>query len=483
MTRHVPIRTIGPSRRLGVGLLVLALAGSPLGAQEGAATEVRERILVVGAGFSGLTAARLLADSGFDVTVVEARDRVGGRAWTRTVAETPLELGAMFLHGTKGNPAAQIADAEGLAYRAREMDLAVAFDAVEGRRLTEEERLSLLVVAGAFEGQTSRLREQLDSDASAAAAIELFLDQRRVAGDERRRQRFGLEQILFELYDSGPVDTTAIAHVDVYQELGGGDQLLEGGYRRLADLLAEGLDIRLETAVERIEYGAAGAKVITREGVFDADRVLVTVSQGVLESGSIAFDPPLPQRRRDAIARLDMGNLEKVVFIFETAFWRERDDRSLSVVYLGDPPGEVPACLDFTDHVGKPSLTCLYGGRSARNILETRSKAEIEARALAVLREIFGEDSPDPVAVVSSNWWQDPFTLGSYSYLPVGADPADMRELGEPIGDRLFFAGEATVPEYYGTVHAAILSGIREAERLGATRTTVRGLCGYLPDC
>lgn len=443
--------------------------------------ELSTRVLVVGAGFSGLTAARLLHDSGFDVVVLEAKSRIGGRAWTRDVAGAPVEVGAMFLHGIKGHPGAEIALAEGFDLRPRIQDLALAYDAVSKKRLTAGERMSIFMAPSIFAAQSGKLASAMSAMASMGEVVNALLSTRAVSSERLRLERFGLEQIMLELYVSGPPMEISFAHSDVYQELPGGDHLIAGGHRVLAESLAKGLDIRLETWVESIKYGGAEVEITTSRGTFVGDKVLVTVSQGVLESGAITFEPPLPKRRSEAIARLDMGNLEKVIFLFEETFWRA-GERSQSFLYLGKNSGELPACVDLSEHVGRPSLSCLFGGQTARDLLANKSSKQIEARALEILKEVLGE-VPEPLAVVSSRWLDDKAVLGSYSYLPVGSSPEDMNELGLPVGDKLFFAGEATLPEHYGTVHGAMLSGIREAKRLGATRTGLSGLCVYLSDC
>jgi monoamine oxidase len=443
----------------------------------------RERILVVGAGVSGLTAARLLHDSGFEVVVLEAKDRIGGRAWTRELGGVPVDLGAMFVHGTEGHPGAAVLESKGVAIHPRPQDLGLAYDATLDRELSVVERFEILTVAPKFLREGETLERTLAADASTAEAIELFLDREGTSGDRRRRESFGLEQLLLELFDSGPPRDTAFAHREVYQELDGGDHLPAGGYVSLVEILAAGLDVRLKTRVQRVEYGRRGVRLRTSSGDFEGDRVLVTVSQGVLESGAIAFDPPLPRRRKRSIERLDMGNLEKVVFVFEQPFWRGNVTESRSFLYLGENLGELPACFDFSEAVGKPSLTCLYGGQSARDLLRSKSSIEIEARAVEILREMFGAGVPHPVAITSTRWLDDTEFLGSYSYLPVGSGPEDMIELGQPVRGRVFFAGEATVPEYYGTIHGAMLSGIREAKRLGATRTDLEALCSHLAGC
>jgi monoamine oxidase len=427
--------------------------------------EPRRPVIVVGAGMAGLGAARALREGGFDVLVLEARGRIGGRAWTRELAGAPVEMGAMFLHGTEGNPAAELADALGLSYEPRPWGLGAAYDAAARARI-DDQAMGFLFTVFAFEEELAALAEELPPDASLADAIEHHLDRQDLEDEERRLARFALEQLLVELFDAGPPAKVGLRHYDAYQELEGGDQLLEGGYVTLADALAEGLDVRLQEPVRRIAHGAAGVTVTTSTGSYQGSHAIVTVSVGVLQADAIEFEPPLSPAKRAAIARLDMGDLEKVVLRFEEPFWRTGSGVA-NLCYIGERPGEFPVFMDFTEHAGAPTLVCLHGGQSARDALASMSDEEIRERALAVLGEILGQEVPAPLAVAVTRWRDDPFARGSYSYLPVGASPDDMRVLGAPEGERLLFAGEATVPEYYGTVHGALLSGLREARRIG----------------
>ena len=98
--------------------------------------------------------------------------------------------------------------------------------------------------------------------------------------------------------------------------------------------------------------------------------------------------------------------------------------------------------------------------------LELESDEAIAEHTVEILSRIMGERVPDPVDGIASRWASDPFAGGSYSFIPVGASPADFDALAAPVGDRLFFAGEATIKEYYATVHGAYLSGVREARRI-----------------
>jgi monoamine oxidase len=307
-----------------------------------------------------------------------------------------------------------------------------------------------------------------------AEAIDYYLDEEGLSGEPRRRASFALKNLLVELYDAGPPDRTSLRYYDQYEEFAGGDQLIEGGYAALVEALAEGLDIRLNQPVKKIVHGEARVVLTTDSKAYRGSHAIVTVPLGVLKAGAIAFDPPLPPEKRAAIERLDMGTMEKVILVFETAFWRQGPGPA-GFVYIGRKPGEFPVFLDFTDHAGEPALVCLYGGQSARDILAMTDE-QIKVRAQQVLEEILGRKIPQARAVEVTRGRDDPFARGAYSYLPVGASPDDMRQLGAPVGERLLFAGEATVPEYYGTVHAAMMSGLREARRIAGDKVTLPGL-------
>jgi monoamine oxidase len=146
-----------------------------------------------------------------------------------------------------------------------------------------------------------------------------------------------------------------------------------------------------------------------------------------------------------------------------------------------DPDGEgvFPEFYDLSALAGAPVLVGLYAGGFAREMQAGASDADIVSGALAVLTEVHGAAVPDPVASLVTHWTTDPYTRGSYVYLPPGATMEDLATLAEPEGERLRFAGEATVPDAYGNVHGAVLSGLREARRLGVVRPETDGWDGW----
>jgi polyamine oxidase len=431
------------------------------------------RVFVVGAGAAGLTAARVLHDAGVAVTVLEARDRIGGRTWTADVGGARVDVGAAWLHGTRGNPMADFADANGLAWTPDETEWSTLYDAGEGRALGDAGWTALDEAYDGFEGALDDLKESL-GDTTVAAARARWISDERLSGQQARLAAHAIDQWMVELTYAGPVDDVGLAHFWDEEELGGDDQFPVGGYGTYVEALARGLDVQLERPVTAIRYDDDGVELDAGGETFTGTHTIVTVPVGVLRAGSIAFTPPLSGARLAALDRLDTGNLEKVVLRFEEKWW----DGSLEYV---DANGEgvFPEFYDLTELAGAPVLVALYGGRFARDAQGAWSDEQIVQGALDVLGEAYDRAIPAPSHTQVTRWTSDPFTLGSYVYLPPGATPDDIDALAEPESPRLGFAGEGTVSGYYGNVHAAVMSGLREAERLGVERPATPGFEGW----
>ncbi|MGL5192473.1 MAG: FAD-dependent oxidoreductase, partial [Chroococcales cyanobacterium] len=222
------------------------------------------------------------------------------------------------------------------------------------------------------------------------------------------------------------------------------------------------LEIQLQQKVTEIRYGGSGVSVTTQRETLRADAAIVTLPLGVLKSESIQFFPELPTHKQTAINRLSMGVLNKVILKFPKQFWPQ-DYQGLG--YLHETGPDFYEFLNWSFYSQQPALMALTGGSFAREI-EQLSEGEIRSRVMGVLRRSYGDRIPEPESMMVTRWSQDPFAFGSYSHIAVGGESGDRDILAEPIGDRLFFAGEATSRAYPATVHGAYLSGIREAKRL-----------------
>ena len=460
------------TRRRALALLGSATAAALTGCGRASSSGARarlpagSRVIVVGAGFAGLTAARMLVESGVTVIVLEARDRIGGRAWTAPVAGRPVDLGAGWVHGPIDNPITELTAQIGGAMHLDAQTVSAVFDEATGERLMGADLEALEEIVEAFNDRLAGLQRELGPAASVLEAIDAFIAQNAYTDDTARRARFMLRNDYENDY-AGPVETAALALVDLDEEFGGGDHLIDGGYGSLIDALAEGLDVRLLEPVTAITDLGSGIALEGRSQTFIADRVIVTVPLGVLKAEVILFEPALAATKRAAIAALDMARLEKVVLRFDEANWTDVIDDVL--LRLPQRGLWMPVVQDFTRAVGAPTLVSFHCGSASPQTLASMSDDAVVAQTIEAIEASIGRPLPGLLEARVTRWIEDPYAFGSYVYMPVGAQTDDLDRLGEPEwGARLLFAGEATQWGYHATVHGAIMSGIREARRLGA---------------
>jgi monoamine oxidase len=415
---------------------------------------------------AGISAARTLADKGYSVTVLEARDVTGGRIRTDTSLGAPVDLGASFIHGTKGNPLVALASRFGVATYDVEQDedlyVNAAGDAISTAVINQAQREynAALRRLLAIQGGLSQDR----SIGSVSSALIKRIRQRRGAAISDMVNFLVRSEIGIEF--GADLNQMSLKYFDEDEAFSGSDLLLEPGYISLIDGLAQGVDIRFNQLVRGVSWSSSGVRVTTDSGVFDADRVVITLPLGVLKRGDIEFSPGLPTAKANAIAKLRMGVLDKTYFKFPTAFWQTRED---SIGFIRNVGGgsstQIPEYYTLDQAVGVPILFGFTAGAQARRF-EQLDLSTISATSMASFRKIFGRSVPEPEAVVQTRWGSDPYSYGSYSYISVGAKTEYYDTLARPIDNRVFFAGEATHRTYPGTVHGAHLSGIREANRV-----------------
>ncbi len=436
-------------------------------------TQGAGKVIVIGAGMAGLTAAKFLHNSGIDTTVVEARGVVGGRTRTLDLAGANVDVGAAWMHGVSGHPAAALADDMGISYVLDDEGEGTVYSGLTDRTLSPSETNQLF----SLQNDASRFYASASPNSRVRGLIENYLDSIDSSGNQRTLAQFVLE---FEFACTGaPIDQFSIFNwynAD-YETLDGGDQVLDGGYGPIADALASGLDIRLSFPVERIEHGSNGVAIHGGQETLQGTHVLVAVPLGVLKANSIEFSPALPAQKLNAINRLDMGNLEKVIFVYNDRFWASQNEALW--YYASGIDQAYPYFADFTRFAGQPTIVCLYYGQFARETQDNKTNETIAAEATDILTKVLGNAAQNPVKVHTTNWRQNPFFLGSYSYQPIGSSNADMLALSQPVGERLLFAGEATHPTQFQTVNGAMQTGIREAIRLGADPTAIPALASF----
>ena len=432
------------------------------------AAEPVERVVVVGAGIAGLTVANALAHGGVECVVVEARDRIGGRLHTVDLAGSPVDLGGSWIHTPVGNPMRAFAREAGIPCRsANPLPELAGFDSGEGRRLSAAEvQASLSMQLEAFPDAVGRLLAELGPDATAADGIEAFVAGSGLAPGPARRARQVL-RALIEAESADLAERQSLRWMWNEIEYGGhyfGDVPV-GGYRRLVEAMAAGVDLRLGMDVTEVARSASGVRVRSGDGTSEeGSHVVVTVPLGVLKRDVPQFSPALPPDRLAAIERLGFGRYEKVALRFDEPFWRAAG-LPHAMIFPRDPEAPAVWVIGQDAFGAGPVLVFHILHSAAGHVLD--ATADDAARwALGMLAEAIGSSPPAPAAVAVTSWATDPDSGGAYTHIPPGAAPADADLLGEPVGGRLLFAGEHTQSARMAYADGAMTSGIREAKRL-----------------
>ncbi|MFN8445270.1 MAG: NAD(P)/FAD-dependent oxidoreductase [Caldilineaceae bacterium] len=415
-------------------------------------------ILVIGAGMAGLAAARMLHDSGFDVTIIEARDRIGGRLWTSQQLGAYTDLGASWIHGADHNPLSNWCDRLGIETVITPSDK--RHFAVQNR-LVEWEELNNLATAG-LASVDQRLQGKAAPHTIAELVEPLLQDPTLPLLD---RQLLAWMTGLAEGVQAGLAEDLDVRWWQP-KELTIVNAMPLGGYRRLVEEVAQGVNVRLNSPVSKIELLEDGVLVHCGEQSERADYGVITVPVGVLQAGQIEFSPPLPAAKQAAIQQIGFGGgvLNKIFIRFPYRFWPDLQDRFIALPARVEERGLFANWINTEPLHGQPILLSFSTGANGAQIDRTSSDAEVYAEAMKSLRRIFGEEIPEAEAYVVTRWLSDPWSRGSYSYARVGVDDVAARAAyAAPVADRLFFAGEATDPDEFGTVHAALLSGEQAA--------------------
>ncbi len=445
-----------------LGVMLMAFTScTRAGEREGNATASgKKQIVVIGAGLAGLAAARELQKRGHEVVIVEARDRIGGRIWTSTQwPDMPLDFGATWIHGVRGNPLSDLAEEIQASRLITSYDRTITYN-TRGQPLSAEEEKRLDVLRKQVLSALGKAQDS-DFDSTIRRVIEPMMRQYDASSEAYRFINFILSAQIEQEY-SGSATRLSAHWYDSAKEFQGDDALFVQGFDVITKYLASTLHIELEHVVKEIQWDQSPVRVITQKTNFLADHVVVTLPLGVLQAESVCFIPELPRNKQNAIDKLGMGVLDKCYLRFHDAFWPANVDW---IEHVSAEHGEWTEWVSFKRVANMPILLGFNAADRGREI-EAWSDQRIVASAMRTLRTIYGVDIPEPIDYQITRWATDPFSLGSYSYTPVGASPNTRKVLAAALDKRVFFAGEASEKDYFGTAHGAYLSGLRVAREV-----------------
>lgn len=422
------------------------------------------KVVVIGAGLAGLNAARVLSGAGANVTVLEARDRLGGRAWTsRAWADLPVDLGGSWIHGHRGNPLVSLARQAGAQ--------PVVFDGDSVHRYWAEGK----VLSKAEDAQVDALIDQVyaalddhedEPELKLSAALQPLT--RNLKPAQARMLNYAVTSEIEHNWGS-PTRELSIGGYLEGDEFRGGDLLFPGQASLMTDYLAsqvkqKGGRIRTGVTVQgvTVQGGGSGVTVSTNAGEFKADHVILTAPLGVLQAGRIRVTPGLSADASAGLNELSMGSLEKLVLRFPRVFWPK--ENYIVMIPPSDQNGWWVDTLNLNNFMQKPALMMFNAGTVGRQTARLDDHILVR-EAMTALRRVF-PNAPEPVSAQRSRWATDPLTLGSYSFA-TGSDPGAARAaLHEPLGGRVWLAGEHTSTRAPQSFHGAYTEGERVAKAI-----------------
>jgi len=439
---------------------------------------VKKSVLVIGAGAAGLAAARDLAAAGITVTVLEARDRIGGRVHTihDDSLNLPIELGAEFVHGK--HPA---------LFRLLESSHTAFSDVTERHWYFENGVISR---SHDFWNKLTALFDLMSKE-KPDQTFAMFLDS--LPNDPEILRAKAAATRYVQGFHAADIKRAGvhglIAANEAEDEVGGYHSFrVVTGYESLLQRLNEkakqyGAVVKLNSVVSEIHWRTKNVEAICLSGQrFAASRAVITLPLGVLQEksralGAVRFVPVLPEEKQKAIQDIPMGHVVRIVLVFRERFWEGLDipgiggQEDLSQLgFIHNPEAAIPTWWSLLP-VHEPVLVGWADGTGAAKFAGL-SEAECISEALGSLKKIFGisEASLRKLLLRSylHNWNADPFARGAYAYLPVNGLAAQ-QTLASSVKDTLSFAGEATSVGHIGTVHGAIDSGRRAAKEILAT--------------
>ncbi|XP_051157742.1 spermine oxidase-like [Leptopilina boulardi] len=470
-------------------------------------------VIVVGAGVSGIAAASKLMENGFkNVKILEAEDRIGGRIHTAKMGDKLVELGAQWIHGVEGNVAYELASPHGVVDKGdegvdkmHEKVIDSAGNAVNQKDVDDvnefSEKMEEKMVAYAENNKNSPLGEFFNQE------IDKYVEDHPVWKENKKGFANLHDMTMMAMYSANSWDDVSTATVKDFHNCPGAFFInwKTNGYKTLLDILMkrvpkpeEELPVMSNTVlnaeVSSIDYSDPNGKVTvktTNGDTHTADHVIVTCSVGVLKDvHKSLFKPVLPEDKQKTIEGMGFGNVAKIYLSYDAPWWHDEMQKGVGLLWLDKDLEEVEKDSEknwLQGLVGvyavehQPNLLEAWvSGKHSRD-MEKLTDEQVKNQVVEVLQRFFGKthNMTEPTEMMRSMWSGNKHFKGTYSYRRVMSDPdvVNPTKLSEPVGEGkpvVLFAGEATSPHHYSSVHGAIETGWREAERIMAQHPTVK---------
>ncbi|MCP3462014.1 NAD(P)/FAD-dependent oxidoreductase [Bradyrhizobium sp. CCGUVB23] len=402
-------------------------------------------VAIIGAGAAGLGAAHALKDSGLSIIVLEARDRLGGRAWTvQASPEVIFDVGCGWLHSADKNSFVGIA--ERLNFEVNR-DLPPWRDRAFGEVFPDSEREDFGRAIDEFYERVSEAAQDRED-----APAERYLEP---------GNRWNPMINAVSTYVNGcELDRVSILDMDAYEDTYF-NWRVRAGFGALVAAYGASCPVALNCNVTLIDHSGKRIRLDTSLGTLTAEKVIVTVPTSLIADEAIRFSPQLPAKV-DAARGLPLGVDDKVTLALENAEAFPKE---------GNLRGATMRTAMGTYHIrpfGQPCIDGFFGGRFARE-LEDAGDGAFAAQSIDEIAGYLGNDIRRMLKPLrESRWAHDPFARGAYSHALPG-HAGDRAVLAAPVDGRLFFAGEATSPNFFSTAHGARDSGERAANEVLAT--------------
>jgi monoamine oxidase len=393
---------------------------------------------VIGAGAAGLAAARALSGHPLSVAVLEARDRIGGRAHTVRYDGEGLDMGCGWLHSADENPLAARVEPAGLTV---DRTLPPWQNQAFNLEVTPAEQAEFRAAFDAFE---ERVAQAAAGDREGAAST-LF---------EPGGRWNGRIDAISGALNGARFNEVSILDYDAYRDTGVNWRVREG-YGRLIERLGREVPVMLDCPVRRIDRSGPVLRLETAQGLVEARAVIVTVPTDLIARETLRFDPPLPDLI-EAAAHVPLGLASKMHMTVTGAADFPPDSQLWGRTDTADTGGY------HLRPFGRPMIEGYYGADLARG-LEAEGQAAFFDFATEELVRLLGSDMRKRLAPITATMWgADPWARGAYSHALPG-HAGDRRTLKAPVENRIFLAGEATAEAFYGTAHGAWMEGERAA--------------------